>query len=135
MISRPQYDEIVNGIDARVLELGHGSVGWDVFTLDYLAAKPLSTVLSFHHNGGRKEYLRIFNFLWRIKKNDHFFQEQWLRHNNLARDFRRLRRSRPLVRDILKKMYKINALKNNVQHFNRKIEASLLLSVHNRKGL
>ena len=62
MISRPQYDEIVNGIDARVLELGHGSVGWDVFTLDYLAAKPLSTVLSFHHNGGRKEYLRIFNF-------------------------------------------------------------------------
>ncbi|KAM3164960.1 Spindle pole body component [Lachancea thermotolerans] len=128
-LQKPYLNSIVNGIDARVLEMGSGSIGWDVFTLDYLPAKPLTVVLDFNHNGGRKEYLRLFNFLWRIKKNNFFFQEQWLRNNSLMRDFKRLRRNQPLVRDVMKKMDKINALKHNVQHFNRKIEAYCFQSI------
>ncbi|SCU96139.1 LANO_0E12596g1_1 [Lachancea nothofagi CBS 11611] len=129
MLATQHTRKIVDGIDARVLELGHGSIGWDVFTLDYLAEQPLATILEFDRSGGRKVYLRIFNFLWRIKKNNFFFQEQWSRNNTLARDFRRLRRNKPLVRDILKKMYKVNALKSNVQHFNRKIESYCFQSI------
>ncbi|CUS22315.1 LAQU0S05e02608g1_1 [Lachancea quebecensis] len=131
-LEKPYLNPIVNGIDARVLEMGRGSVGWDVFTLDYLPAKPLTFVLDFNHSGGRKEYLRLFNFLWRIKKNNFFFQEQWLRNNSLMRDFKRLRRNQPLVRDVMKKMDKINALKHNVQHFNKKIEAYCFQSIIDR---
>ncbi|SCU85499.1 LADA_0D07888g1_1 [Lachancea dasiensis] len=122
MLGTSQMSKIVDGIDARVLELGHGSIGWDVFTLDYLAERPLATLLNFKQTGGRNEYLRIFNFLWRIKKNNYFFQNEWLRNNSLMRDFRQLRRNRPFMRDVLRKMSKINALKFNVLHINRKLE-------------
>ncbi|SCV02840.1 LAME_0H05644g1_1 [Lachancea meyersii CBS 8951] len=132
MLTAPRTAKLVDGIDARVLELGHGSIGWDVFTLDYLASKPLLTVFEFSRGGGRKEYLRMFNFLWKIKKNNHFFQEQWSRNNTLVRDFRRLRRGKPFIRDVMGKILKVNVLKANIQHLNRKIESFCLLSIVER---
>ncbi|CEP61817.1 Spc98p LALA0_S04e01376g [Lachancea lanzarotensis] len=129
MLGTARSRELVDGIDARVLELGHGSVGWDVFTLDYLAQKPLLTVFESSRSGGRKEYLRMFNFLWRIKKNNYFLQEQWSRNNTLLRDFRRLGQGKPFVRDVMRKISKVNVLKFNVQHLNRKIENFCLLSI------
>ncbi|SCU87718.1 LAFA_0E08416g1_1 [Lachancea sp. 'fantastica'] len=129
MLGTPQTRKLVDGIDARVLELGHGSIGWDVFTLDYLAQKPLLTIFEFSRTGGRKEYLRMFNFLWRIKKNNYFLHEQWSRNNTLLRDFRRLGQGKPFVRDVLRKISKVNVLKSNVQHLNRKIENFCLQSI------
>jgi gamma-tubulin complex component 3 len=66
--SNAQYDspEVLDSIDARMLELGHGEIGWDVFTLDYRVQKPLDIVVL--NQGSMTEYLRVFNFLWRLKR-------------------------------------------------------------------
>lgn len=66
--SNAQYDdaEVLKCLDARMLELGHGDIGWDVFTLDYRVESPLDVVLL--NQGDMTEYLRVFNFLWRIKR-------------------------------------------------------------------
>ncbi|EDO18584.1 hypothetical protein Kpol_1048p14 [Vanderwaltozyma polyspora DSM 70294] len=113
---------VINGLDARVLDLGHGSIGWDVFTLDYIIEPPLSIVLNVNRQNSKKEYLRIFNFLWRFKKNNYFSKREKLRSNMLIRELKKIQRNRPLVRDILSKVSKINVLESQIQQFNSKLE-------------
>lgn len=122
MINKYDNNFVISKVDARVLELGHGPIGWDVFTLDYLVETPLSLVLNVNRLHGKKEYLRIFNFLWRIKKNNYFFQEGWLQNVSLVRDFKKIQRNRPLVSDILRKITKVNILKNQIQQLSKKLE-------------
>ncbi|AET41481.1 Spc98p Ecym_8196 [Eremothecium cymbalariae DBVPG len=122
-LNKQDKNTIINKLDARLLESGHGSIGWDVFTLDYLIDPPLSIVLNVNRSGNKKEYLRIFNFLWRMKKNNHFFQDEWLSNIALMRDFKKIRRNNPLVKDIVRKVSLINVLKNQIQQFNQKLES------------
>lgn len=121
-LNKSDHNQVINGLDARVLDLGHGSIGWDVFTLDYIIDAPLSIVLNVNRNGGKKEYLRIFNFLWRFKKNNYFINKESLKANMLIRELKKISRNRPLVRDILSKISKINILKSQIQQFNSKLE-------------
>ncbi|AMD19725.1 HCL426Cp [Eremothecium sinecaudum] len=121
-LNKSDNNALINKLDARLLESGHGSIGWDVFTLDYLIDPPLGVVLGSNSTGSKTEYLRIFNFLWKMKKNSFFFDEEWLNNIALMRDFRRIRRKSPLVRDIMRKMSMINALKKQVEYFNLKLQ-------------
>lgn len=58
--------EFKHRIDARLLDMSHGTVGWDVFTLEYKTAEPsLEAILNY--NDQSTQYLRIFNFLWGFK--------------------------------------------------------------------
>ncbi|CAI4049896.1 Spc98p SKDI_14G1990 [Saccharomyces kudriavzevii IFO 1802] len=117
---------VINGLDARVLDLGHGSVGWDVFTLDYILYPPLSLVLNVNRPFGRKEYLRIFNFLWRFKKNNFFYQKEMLKSNDIIRSFKKIRGYNPLIRDIINKLSRISILRTQFQQFNSKMESYYL---------
>ncbi|CDO96450.1 unnamed protein product [Kluyveromyces dobzhanskii CBS 2104] len=113
---------LINRLDARLLELAHGSSGWDVFTLDYLVDEPLSTVIDINQQGSRREYLRIFNFLWRIKKNEYIYEQEWRKNSSVLKLFRKLNHRAPLIRDLLNKVSMINVLKNQIQAFTKKIE-------------
>ncbi|CAN6627622.1 spindle pole body component Spc98p [Trichomonascus vanleenenianus] len=75
--SNAQYDspEVLKSLDARMLELGHGDIGWDVFTLDYRVDRPLDVVLL--NRQSMTEYLRVFNFLWRIKRVSYSLYTGW----------------------------------------------------------
>ncbi|EJS42017.1 spc98p [Saccharomyces arboricola H-6] len=117
---------VINGLDARVLDLGHGSVGWDVFTLDYILHPPLSLLLNVNRPFGRKEYLRIFNFLWRFKKNNYFYQKEMLESNETIRSFKKIRGYNPLIRDITSKLSRISILRSQLQQFNSKMESYYL---------
>ncbi|ODV97792.1 hypothetical protein PACTADRAFT_47643 [Pachysolen tannophilus NRRL Y-2460] len=68
----------LNSLDARVLEIGGNSStsSWDVFTLDYRINMPLSIILNNKDNESLKEYLRMFNFLFKLKR------VQYLLHSN-----------------------------------------------------
>ncbi|CAR29338.1 hypothetical protein ZYGR_0AD00180 [Zygosaccharomyces rouxii] len=129
LLNKSDKNFVINGLDARILDLGHGSLGWDVFTLDYLIDVPLSTVLNVNRNGGKKEYLRIFNFLWRFKKNNFFYNQEWLKSNQLIRNFRKMDRHGPLIRDLTSKLSKVNILRNQIQHFSQKLEAFCFRSI------
>ncbi|CCE64650.1 hypothetical protein TPHA_0I01440 [Tetrapisispora phaffii CBS 4417] len=122
LLNRCDNNTLINKLDARVLDLGHGSIGWDVFTLDYLLDEPLLKILNVNREGGRKEYLRIFNFLWRFKKNTFFHNTETSRSTMLIRELRKISNKDPLIRDIVSKFSKCNVLKSQVYQFNISLE-------------
>lgn len=74
-------------LDARILELSHGSIGWEVFTLEYKVNDlPIHSIVSA--NGGTANYLKTFNFLWKLRHftsilNAGFVESCSLRRNDL----------------------------------------------------
>ncbi|KAL9000532.1 MAG: hypothetical protein Q9169_000825 [Polycauliona sp. 2 TL-2023] len=76
--SNAQYDspEVLRRLDARLLDLSHGETGWDVFTLEYKIDPPVDVVITAWAS---KEYLVVFNFLWRIKRVEFALGSTWRR--------------------------------------------------------
>lgn len=76
--SNAQYDspEVLSRLDARLLELSHGEIGWDVFTLEYKVDAPVDVVIT---PWASKQYLQVFNFLWRIKRVEFALGSTWRR--------------------------------------------------------
>lgn len=76
--SNAQYEssEVLERLDARMLELSHGEIGWDVFTLEYKIEAPVDVIVTPHAS---KQYLKIFNFLWRIKHVEYALGSTWRR--------------------------------------------------------
>lgn len=76
--SNAQYDppDILSRLDARMLELSHGEIGWDVFTLEYKVDAPVDVVVTPYCS---KQYLKVFNFLWRVKRIEFALATVWRR--------------------------------------------------------
>ena len=76
--SNAQYDskEVLHRLDARLLELSHGDIGWDVFTLEYKVDAPVDVVIT---PWASKKYLTVFNFLWRVKRVEFELGSTWRR--------------------------------------------------------
>ncbi|KAM7223342.1 Spc97/Spc98 family protein [Rhypophila decipiens] len=74
--SNAQYDsdEVLRRLDARMLQLSHGDIGWDCFTLEYKIDAPVDVVVT---EWGNRQYLKVFNFLWRIKRVEFALQSTW----------------------------------------------------------
>lgn len=76
--SNAQYDspDVLRRLDSRMLELSHGEIGWDVFTLEYKIDAPVDVIVTPH---GSKQYLKVFNFLWRVKRVEFALGVTWRR--------------------------------------------------------
>jgi gamma-tubulin complex component 3 len=74
--SNAQYDspEVLRRLDARMLQLSHGDIGWDCFTLEYKINAPVDVVVT---EWGNRQYLKVFNFLWRIKRVEFALSSTW----------------------------------------------------------
>lgn len=74
--SNAQYDsqETLRRLDARMLQLSHGDIGWDCFTLEYKIDAPVDVVVT---DWGNSQYLKVFNFLWRIKRVEFTLLSTW----------------------------------------------------------
>lgn len=74
--SNAQYDspDVLRRLDARMLELSHGDLGWDCFTLEYKIDAPVDVVVT---EWGNRQYLKVFNFLWRIKRVEFALSSTW----------------------------------------------------------
>ncbi|KAH6899663.1 Spc98 family-domain-containing protein [Thelonectria olida] len=74
--SNAQYDssEVLRRLDARMLQLSHGDIGWDCFTLEYKIDAPVDVVVT---EWGNRQYLKVFNFLWRIKRVEFAVMTTW----------------------------------------------------------
>lgn len=82
--SNAQHDspEVLRRLDARMLELSHGEIGWDVFTLEYKVDAPIDVIVTPHAS---KQYLKVFNLLWRVKRVEHALGATWRRSMTGAR--------------------------------------------------
>lgn len=71
------------GLDARITSVNNvsGSIGWDVFTLDYILEEPLRLIV-YNNNIGLKNYLKLFNFLWRLRRYDFLLSKSWTNNNS-----------------------------------------------------
>ena len=74
--SNAQYDppEVLRRLDARMLQLSHGDIGWDCFTLEYKIDAPVDCVVT---EWGSRQYLKVFNFLWRVKRGEFALASTW----------------------------------------------------------
>jgi gamma-tubulin complex component 3 len=68
--------DVLRRLDARMLELSHGEIGWDVFTLEYKIDAPVDVIVTPF---GSKQYLKVFNFLWRVKRVEFALGSTWRR--------------------------------------------------------
>lgn len=59
-----------------------GDRGWEVFSLLYHLQSPLSTIFTPH---AMESYLRLFNFLWRLKRVETALNSTWAQSHILAR--------------------------------------------------
>ncbi|OVA20718.1 Spc97/Spc98 [Macleaya cordata] len=74
--SNAQYDDpdILDRLRVKMMQHGTGDRGWDVFSLEYDARVPLNTVFS---ESVMARYLRIFNFLWKLRRVEHALIGVW----------------------------------------------------------
>lgn len=74
--SNAQYDseEVLKRLDARMLQLSHGDIGWECFTLEYKIDAPVDVVVTDWSN---RQYLKVFNFLWRVKRVEFALESTW----------------------------------------------------------
>ncbi|KAL2891826.1 Spc97/Spc98 family protein [Ceratocystis lukuohia] len=74
--SNAQYDnpEVLRRLDAHMLQRFHGDIGWDCFTLDYKIDAPVDVVVT---EWGLRQYLKVFNLLWRIKRVEFALATTW----------------------------------------------------------
>ncbi|TKA62438.1 hypothetical protein B0A49_10065, partial [Cryomyces minteri] len=68
--------DVLRRLDARMLELSHGEIGWDVFTLEYRVDAPIDVIIT---PWASKQYLKAFNFLWRVKRVEFALGSTWRR--------------------------------------------------------
>lgn len=82
--SNAQYDtdEVLHRLDAKILELSHGDIGWDVFALEYKVDAPVNVIIT---PWASRKYLAMFNFLWRVKRVEFSMGSTWRRSMTGAR--------------------------------------------------
>ena len=76
--SNAQFDspDILRRLDARLTEMEKGDTGWDVFTLEYKVDAPVDVIIN---PWATRQYLKIFNLLWRIKRVEFALGSTWRR--------------------------------------------------------
>jgi len=99
--------ELQARIDVKLLDSSPGDTGWDIFSLTYNVDPPLTTILSPKTITG---YLRLFNFLWRIKRIEHSLSTIWLQHM-------KGRHLTDRMREYSGHIQKCNLLRNEMIHF------------------
>lgn len=74
--SNAQYDDrdILDRLRVKMMPHNTGDRGWDVFSLEYDARIPLDTVFA---ESVMTRYLRIFNFLWKLRRVEHALISAW----------------------------------------------------------
>ncbi|KAL1312294.1 hypothetical protein HN51_038924 [Arachis hypogaea] len=74
--SNAQYDDrdMLDRLRVKMMPHESGDRGWDVFSLEYDARVPLDTVFT---ESVMAKYLRIFNFLWKLRRVEHALTGAW----------------------------------------------------------
>ncbi|GLB33853.1 putative gamma-tubulin complex DGRIP91 SPC98 component [Lyophyllum shimeji] len=106
-------------LDARMLEYSHGEIGWDVFTLEYKVDAPIDTVLD---PGSMEKYLKLFRYIWQMKRIEGALNAGWMRIAGGARNFLR-------VPELEIEWHKIRMAMAEMIHFVRQMQAYCHLEV------
>ncbi|KAK6458864.1 spindle pole body component [Scheffersomyces xylosifermentans] len=107
--SSMQHFKNNNRLDARVLNPSHGNIGWEVFTVEYRID---DLAINYLLEPQMIQYLKMFNFLWRIKHLQYLLNENYVDASNLRKNE---------LRNISQKYRKIHNSWNRSNRRERKI--------------
>ncbi|EOA22353.1 hypothetical protein CARUB_v10002970mg [Capsella rubella] len=115
--SNAQYDDrdMLDRLKVKMMPHGSGDRGWDVFSLEYEARVPLDTVFT---ESVLSKYLRVFNFLWKLKRVEHALIGIWktMKPNCItSNSFVKLQTSVKL--QLLSALRRCQVLWNEMNHF------------------
>uniref|UniRef100_A0A1J3G054 Gamma-tubulin complex component 3 n=1 Tax=Noccaea caerulescens TaxID=107243 RepID=A0A1J3G054_NOCCA len=115
--SNAQYDDrdMLDRLRVKMMPHGSGDRGWDVFSLEYEARVPLDTVFT---ESVLSKYLRVFNFLWKLKRVEHALIGVWktMKPNCItSNSFAKLQTSVKL--QLLSALRRCQVLWNEMNHF------------------
>lgn len=127
--SNAQYDEgdVLDRLRVKMMPYNDGDRGWDVFSLEYILRDPLNTIFT---EAVMASYLKIFNFLWRLKRVEHALSATWqtMKPNcSLARLFTSSGRGeKSQVAAVLRRC---QTLGNEMNHFVRNLQYYIMFEV------
>jgi len=128
--SNVQFDDtdLSKRLGVRIGQHLPGDEGWDVFSLEYKVEAPINMIL---RTEVMESYLRIFNFLWRLKRVEYSLTSTWRRHTTTSR----MTAARPLnhegleLTDLRKDFHKGHLLRNEMIHFVYNLQYYMMFEV------
>ncbi|KAJ8322941.1 Microtubule-nucleating Tub4p (gamma-tubulin) complex component [Batrachochytrium dendrobatidis] len=111
--------DILRRLDVRLLEATEGDFGWDVFALDYQVDSPINTILT---QQTMHTYLKLFTFLWRLKRIEHSLSSSWRQHTS---EMQTLRSVQMFSKDI----QQCFALQSEMIHFINQLQHYIFFEV------
>ncbi|KAF9360428.1 Gamma-tubulin complex component 3 [Mortierella sp. AD094] len=119
--SNAQFDDpdVLRRLDVRLLEFTSGDSGWDVFSLDYHIDSPINTILTPKI---MNEYLKMFNFLWRVKRVEYALSSAWRRQTTSARAIR------PIL-ELVPELHQCRIVCSEMIHFLYQLQYYILFEV------
>ncbi|KAF5737356.1 putative gamma-tubulin complex component [Tripterygium wilfordii] len=127
--SNAQYDDpdILDRLRVKMMPHGTGDRGWDVFSLEYDARVPLDTVFT---ESVMARYLRIFNFLWKLRRVEHALIGAWktMKPNCItSHSFTKLQQAVKL--QLLSTLRRCQVLWNDMNHFVTNLQYYIMFEV------
>jgi len=128
--SNVQFDDadLSRRLGVRIGQHLPGDEGWDVFSLEYKVDSPVNMVL---RKDVMEAYLRIFNFLWRLKRVEYSLTSTWRRQMTTSR----MMAARPLcgegleLTDLQKDFHKGHLLRNEMIHLVYNLQYYMMFEV------
>lgn len=111
--------DLADRLDVRLLEASPGDTGWEVFSLDYRVDQPIQTILT---PGVMSKYVRLFSFVWRLKRAEAHLSHTWSKHATAEHSLRSLPEIRPVVA-------RCHILRNEMAHFIQNLQHYVLFEV------
>ncbi|KAL9656156.1 hypothetical protein ABK040_007774 [Willaertia magna] len=131
--SNAQYDDqdVINRLDVRLLQPKDNSSdnGWDIFCLDYKITVPLDTIFS---KEVMNVYLRIFKFLWNIKRVELMLNETWKKVVNIIRVITALGKKKSnnaLITKLLQSLHYSAMIRHEMSRFIASMQFFLMFEV------
>lgn len=127
--SNAQYDDrdILDRLRVKMMPHNTGDRGWDVFSLEYDARVPLDTVFT---ESVMSRYLRIFNFLWKLRRVEHALISTWktMKPNCItSRSFIKLQQAVKVK--LLSTLRKCQVLWDEMNHFVSNLQYYIMFEV------
>ena len=111
--------EFLGRLDVKLLDPSAGDQGWEIFSLDYKVDAPINTIFT---PIAMKNYLRLFNFLWRIKRVEHSLSSIWVQHIKGAHMVAGMR-------DLKAQMHRCHLLRHEMIHFVKNLLEYIMVEV------
>ena len=124
-----QFDdpEILKCLRVEMMPHAGEEYGWDVFSLNYLVQSPLTCVFT---RAAMNKYLRVFNFLWRLKRVEHALSSVWQSMKPSVQLFDRVRNEfSESVLGIKNEVRRCHCVRNEMSHFCVNLQQYIMFEV------